>query len=108
MNKTLKFGYDALGAYCLVKLNVKLTDIEAARLDYTYHQFLQFIPNHKGLTRIEGVLHANMHNDFTKDLKVALLRSKIEVMSNEVNALTRPKRVTITDLDWTKADLDKI
>ena len=108
MNKTLKFGYDALGAYCLVKLNVKLTDIETARLDYTYHQFLKFIPNYKGLTRIEGVLHADMHYDFTQELKVALLRSKIEVMSNEVNALTRRDIPQTHTFDWTKADLDKI
>ena len=108
MNKTLKFGYDSLGAYTLVKLNVKLTDTETAGLDYTYHQFLKFIPNHKGLTRIEGVLHVDMHYDFTKDLKVALLRSKIEVMSNEVNTLTRRDIPQTHTFDWTKADLDKI
>jgi hypothetical protein len=108
MNKTLKFGYDSLGAYTLVKLNVKLTDTEIGILDYVYHLSLKFISNHNGLTRIEGVLPAQNHHDFMKDLRIAILRSKMEVMSNEVRALTRPKRVTITDLDWTKADLDKI
>ena len=109
MNKTLKFGYDSLGAYTLVKLNVKLTDTEIGILDYVYHLSLKFISNRDGLTRIEGVLPAQNHHDFMKDLRIAILRSKIEVMSNEVNVLIRPKTVTLyTDLDWTKADLDKI
>jgi hypothetical protein len=106
MNKTLKFGYDSLGAYALVKLNVKLTDNEIGILDYVYHQYLKFIPNQKGLTRIEGVLPADMHYSFIKDLKCAVLRSKIEMMNDELIAMTR--FACPQDLDWTKADLDKI
>ena len=106
MNKTLKFGYDFLGSYALVKLNVKLTDNEIGILDYVYHKELKFISNRDGLTRIEGVLPADTLHGFIKDLKVATLRSKIEMMNDELIAMTR--FACPQDLDWTKADLDKI
>lgn len=108
MNKTLKFGYDFLGAYALVKLNVKLTDTQVAYLDYLYHKELKFISNRDGLTRIEGVLNADTLHRFIKYLKCAILRSKIEMMTEELNAITSQRNVTMIDIDWTKADLDKI
>jgi hypothetical protein len=108
MNKSLKFGYDALGAYSLVKINAKLTDYESARLEALYYNWLKFIPNQKGLTRIEGVMPVDCLHDFTKDLRIAILRSKMTVMQEEVYGLMYPKAPVSTDLDWTMADLDKI
>ncbi len=108
MNKSLKFGYDALGAYSLVKINAKLTDYESARLEALHHNWLKFIPNQKGLTRIEGVMPVDCLHDFTKDLRIAILRSKMTVMQEEVYGLMYPKAPVSTDLDWTMADLDKI
>lgn len=108
MNKSLKFGYDALGAYSLVKINAKLTDYESARLEALHYNWLKFIPNQKGLTRIEGVMPVDCLHDFTKDLRIAILRSKMTVMQEEVYGLMYPKAPVSTDLDWTMADLDKI
>ena len=106
MNKTLKFGYDFLGSYALVKLNVKLTDNEIGILDHVYHKELKFISNRDGLTRIEGVLPADTLHGFIKDLKVATLRSKIEMMTAELNAMAH--FACPPDFDWTKANLDEI
>lgn len=108
MNKTVKFGYDSLGAYTLVKLNVKLTDYESARLEATYYNWLKFISNHKGLTRIEGVLPVDSHFEFAKDLRCAILQSKMTAMQDEINAIRYPKIPQSLNVDWTKADLDSI
>jgi len=108
MNKSLKFGYDALGAYSLVKINAKLTDYESAKLDALYHNWLKFHITFNGRTRIEGVLPADSLYDFTKDLKIAILQSKMTVMQDEINAIRYPKIPQSLNVDWTKADLDSI
>jgi hypothetical protein len=104
MNKLANFGYDALGAYTIIKLNVKLSDTQAAIIDAYYHNWLKILPNGK-LYRIEGVLPHISVSTFKKDLRIAKLQSDIEFLQDELVGLITPVKVPE---DWTKADLDNI
>lgn len=78
MNKLHKFGYDMLGKYITVKINVCLTQSNLEVLECTYKEWLSFYPNQKGLTRIEGVLPLGSNNQFYVDLQLAKVRTKID------------------------------
>lgn len=115
MNKSVNFGYDALGAYTIIKLNVKLSDTQASIVDASYHDWLKILPNKtrrsEKLYRIEGVLPHDTVRSFKKALRIALLQSQIEFKQDELAKLIIPVQVIgKIDLskDWTKADLDKI
>jgi hypothetical protein len=110
MNKSLRFGYDSIGAYTIIKLNVKLSDGQVSVMDYNYHQWLKFCDNRtrkcNKITRIEGVLPHDCVSDFVKALKIAVLQSQIEFKMDELQGLINP--IVSSDLDWTQADLDTI
>lgn len=77
MNRTSKFGYDMLGKYITIKLNVRLTQPNLDVLECTYKEWLSFYPGFKGLIRIEGVLPLGSRNQFQIDLELAKTRTKI-------------------------------
>jgi len=85
MNRNLPFGYNALGAYNLIKLNVKLSETQRNRLSNTYDQHMHFIPLRNGNTRIEGVLQSEYMSAWLFALKDALLQSKIEFLEEQVS-----------------------
>lgn len=110
MNKSMNFGYDALGAYTIIKLNIKLSDTQASIVDASYHDWLKILPNGK-LYRIEGVLPHDTVSAFKKALRIAKLQSDIEFLQDELVELITPvKIVGKIDLQqcWTKANLDKL
>lgn len=78
MNKSIKFGYDILGKYSTVKINVCLTTTNLEVLECTYKEWLSFYPGYKGRTRIEGVLPYYSLGQFQNDLKLAKTRTMIE------------------------------
>jgi len=78
MNKIHKFGYDMLGKYITVKLNVCLTTTNLEVLECTYKEWLCFYPGYKGRIRIEGVLPLGSQGQFQNDLWLAITRTKIE------------------------------
>jgi hypothetical protein len=79
MNKKLNFGYDMLGKYITIKLNVCLTTTNLEVLECTYKEWLNFYPDcYKGRTRIEGVLPLGSQGQFQNDLQLAITRTKIE------------------------------
>jgi hypothetical protein len=78
MNKLHKFGYDMLGKYITVKLNVCLTQNNLEVLECTYKEWLSFYPGYKNRTRIEGVLPLGSQSQFYTDLQLALVRTKID------------------------------
>jgi hypothetical protein len=110
MNKSLRFGYDSIGAYTIIKLNVKLSDGQVKVMDNNYHQWIKFWYNRtrkcNKITRIEGVLPHDCVSDFVKALKVAVLQSQIEFKMDELQGLINP--IVSSDLDWTQADLNNI
>jgi hypothetical protein len=110
MNKSLRFGYDSIGAYTIIKLNVKLSDGQMKVMDNNYHQWIKFWNNRtrkcNKITRIEGVLPHDCVSDFVKALKIAVLQSQIEFKMDELQGLINP--IVSSDLDWTQADLDNI
>lgn len=115
MNKSLRFGYDSIGAYAIVKLNIKLSDTQASIIDASYHNWLKILPNKtrrsEKLYRIEGVLPHDIVSSFAYSLRIALLQSQIEFKQDELTELIKPVQpIGHIDLsqDWTKADLDKI
>jgi hypothetical protein len=83
MNRISKFGYDMLGKYITVKLNVCLTKTNLEVLECTYKEWLCFYPNYKGLTRIEGVLPLGSQMQFRIDLQLALVRTKINKLKEK-------------------------
>jgi hypothetical protein len=83
MNKTAKFGYEMLGLYVTVKLNVGLTKSNLEELERNYKEWLCFMPGYKKLTRIEGVLPYKSRHKFIEDLELAKLRSKIEKLKEK-------------------------
>lgn len=83
MNRISKFGYDMLGKYITVKLNVCLTQSNLEVLECTYKEWLSFYPNYKGLTRIEGVLPLGSQMQFRIDLQLALVRTKINKLKEK-------------------------
>lgn len=110
MNKSLRFGYDSLGEYTIIKLNVKLSDGQRDLMDHSYHKWLKFWNNRtkqcEKITRIEGVLPHDCVGDFIKALKVAVLQSQIEFKMDELQVLINP--IVDSNLDWTKANLGVI
>jgi hypothetical protein len=84
MNKTIKFGYDGLGRYTLVKLNCVLTRHNLDALEITYKEWLSFMPGFKGRIRIEGVLPLESSLQFRLDLELALLRSKRDILDEKI------------------------
>lgn len=78
MNIKSKFGYDMLGKYITVKLNVCLTQSNLEVLECTYKEWLCFYPGYKGRIRIEGVLPLGSQMQFQNDLQLALVRTKID------------------------------
>jgi len=78
MNRIHKFGYDMLGKYITVKLNVCLTTTNLEVLECTYKEWLCFYPGYKGRIRIEGVLPLGSQGQFQNDLWLAITRTKIE------------------------------
>jgi hypothetical protein len=78
MNKIHKFGYDMLGKYITVKLNVCLTQQNLEVLECTYKEWLSFYPGYKNRTRIEGVLPLGSQSQFHTDLQLAIVRTKID------------------------------
>ena len=110
MNKSLRFGYDSIGAYTIIKLNVKLSDGQMKVMDNNYHQWIKFWNNRttkcNKITRIEGVLPHDCVSDFVKALKIAVLQSQIEFKMDELQGLINP--IVSSDLDWTQADLNNI
>ena len=110
MNKSLRFGYDSIGAYTIIKLNVKLSDGQVNVMDNNYHQWIKFWNNRtrkcNKITRIEGDLPHDCVSDFVKALKIAVLQSQIEFKMDELQGLINP--IVSSDLDWTQADLDYI
>lgn len=110
MNKSMRFGYDSIGAYTIIKLNVKLSDVQMKVMDNNYHQWLKFWGNStrrcNKITRIEGVLPHDCVRDFVKALKIAVLQSQVEFKMDELTRLINP--IVSSDLDWTQADLNNI
>lgn len=88
MNKTIKFGYDGLGRYTLVKLNCVLTQHNLDVLTIAYKEWLVFLPGYKGRIRIEGVLPIESHQQFRTDLELALLRSKKDLIDERIKQVT--------------------
>ena len=87
MNKLHKFGYDILGKYITVKLNVCLTQSNLEVLECTYKELLCFYPGYKGRIRIEGVLPLGSNNQFYTDLKLALVRTKIDKLREQESGI---------------------
>lgn len=87
MNKLHKFGYDMLGKYITVKINVCLTQSNLEVLECTYKEWLCFYPNHKGLTRIEGVLPLGSQRQFYIDLQLAKVRTKIDKLKEQESGI---------------------
>lgn len=83
MNKLHKFGYDMLGKYITVKLNVCLTTTNLEVLECTYKEWLCFYPGYKGRTRIEGVLPLGSQGQFQIDLQLAIVRTKIDKLRDK-------------------------
>lgn len=83
MNRNLPFGYNALGAYALIKLNVKLSETQRTRLSNTYYMHMHFIPLRNGNTRIEGVLHQEYMSEWLFAFQDAILQSKIEFLEEK-------------------------
>ena len=110
MNKSMRFGYDSIGAYTIIKLNVKLSYVQMKVMDNNYHQWIKFWGNStrkcNKITRIEGVLPHDCVSDFVKALKVAVLQSQIEFKMDELTMLINP--IVSSELHWTQADLSNI
>lgn len=87
MNRKSQFGYDMLGKYITVKLNVCLTQSNLEVLECTYKEWLSFYPNHKGLTRIEGVLPLGSQRQFYVDLQLAKVRTKIDKLRDQESGI---------------------
>lgn len=87
MNKLQKFGYDMLGKYITVKLNVCLNTTNLEVLKCTYKEWLCFYPGYKGRIRIEGVLPLDSHYPFMNDLKLAITRTKIDKLQVIVSGI---------------------
>ena len=79
MNRTLNFGYSYLGNHTLIKLNIKLNSSDINYLKTCFPE-LNFIPNLKGLTRIEGCLHSSDTTSFQSKLAYCSLEYKISLM----------------------------
>jgi len=87
MNKLHKFGYDMLGKYITVKLNVFLTHNNLEVLECTYKEWLSFYPGYKNRTRIEGVLPLGSQSQFHTDLQLAIVRTKIDKLRETVKSI---------------------
>ena len=87
MNKLHKFGYDMLGKYITVKLNVCLTQSNLEVLECTYKEWLCFYPGYKGRIRIEGVLPLGSQGQFYIDLKLAQVRTKIDKLREQESGI---------------------
>ena len=83
MNRNLPFGYNALGAWTTIKLNIKLSETHRNRLSNTYHQYMHFIPLRNGNTRVEGVLHNEYMSEWLFAIQDAILQSKIEFLEEQ-------------------------
>lgn len=83
MNRTARFGYDIFGGYITVKLNACLTKSNIEALQCDYKEWLSLYPGYKGRTRIEGVLPINFSTKFYTDIKLAILRSKIDRLKEQ-------------------------
>jgi hypothetical protein len=79
MNRTLNFGYSYLGNHTLIKLNAKINPSDINYLKTSFPE-LNFIPNLKGLTRIEGCLSNSEAYSFQSKLAYCLLEYKISLM----------------------------
>ncbi len=87
MNKKQKFGYDTLGMYTTIKLNVCLTQRDLEVLEVTYKEWLSFCPGYKGRIRIEGILPTESHSQFITNLGLALTRTKIDKLKEKESRL---------------------
>lgn len=87
MNKKARFGYDMLGMHITVKLNVCLSESNLHSLECDYKEWVCFYPGYKGRTRIEGVLPIGSQEKFQNDLKLAMIRSKIDALKAQESAV---------------------
>lgn len=102
MNKTSKFGYDILGKYSTVKINVCLTTTNLEVLECTYKEWLSFYAGYKGRTRIEGVLPYYSLGQFINDLELAKTRTKIEKLQENEKRIVS----AYLSIDRTMPDFD--
>jgi hypothetical protein len=77
MRNRIPFGYTPFGGVVIVKLNVKLSDIQSQEIMSKYLKILCF-PNGKFGRAIEGTILYSQQESFIKDLEVMKLDAKIE------------------------------
>jgi hypothetical protein len=82
MRNRIPFGYTPFGGVIVVKLNVKLSDMQAGELMSKYNNLLCF-PNGKFGRAIEGSIKHSEHESFIRDLHIMKLDAKIERLIEE-------------------------
>jgi hypothetical protein len=82
MNKTLRFGYQSFGNHRLIKINAKISSINASKIADSFPD-LNIINNGKHGYRIEGCLYFNKILDFDTALKLACIDYKINALQQK-------------------------
>ena len=77
MRNRIPFGYTPFGGVVLVKLNVKLSDLQSQAMMSKYANVLSY-PNGKYGRAVEGSILYSEQESFIRDLDVMKLDAKIE------------------------------
>ena len=93
----MNYGYTSIGRHTAIKLRCKLNAKSRARLASRFPQLLIKLQKlGRKLTRIEGALEISEMKDFTLQLKLAIKRSQLFYMREELHQLEM-KELLATD-----------
>ena len=105
MNKTLRFGYQSFGKHKLIKINAKISQLDA---DIIAEQFadIWITPNGKHGFRFEGCLKSNELLSFDDALKLACIDYKIGLLMEQAHTIMGKPEVENTHSPYDIDELD--